>query len=92
MPELDLMMHIWGSFGIVSFVVIISILFYLDSKRIIGYGAVLLILPSLALIHAGTFWFIAAGINWWDFLMVFLGGILGCIGLMQILSGMTKLK
>lgn len=92
MPELDSMMYIWGSLGIVSFVVTISILFYLELKRIIGFGTVLLIITALALIHSGTFYFIAVGINRLDFSIFFLGVILGCIGLMQILSGITKLK
>jgi len=85
-------MYIWASLGIVSFVVTISILVYLELKRIIGFGTVLLIITSLALIHSGTFYFIALGINRLDFLIVFLGVILGCIGLMQILSGMRKRK
>jgi hypothetical protein len=92
MPELDSMMYIWGSLGIVSFVVTISILVYLELKRIIGFGTVLLIITSLALIHSGTFYFIAVGINLLDFLIFFLGVVLGCIGLMRILSGMAKLK
>jgi len=69
-------MYLWASLGIVSFVVTISIL----------------VITSLALIHSGTFYFIAVGINRLDFLIVFLGVILGCIGLMQILSGMRKRK
>lgn len=92
MPELDSMMYIWGSLGIVSFVVTISILFYLKLKGIIGFGTVLLIITSYWLIYFGVFYFIAVGINWLDFLIFFLGVVLGCIGLMQILSGMPKLK
>ena len=43
-------------------------------------------------VYFGFFYFIAIGINWLDFLIFFLGVILGCIGLMQILSGIRKLK
>jgi hypothetical protein len=92
MSELEWMMYIWASFGIVSFVVTISILVYLDLKGIIGFGTALLIITSYWIIYSGVFYFIAIGINWLDFLIFFLGVVLGCIGLMRILRGMAKLK